>query len=150
MRNWLKFASMAAMSIVVLVSLVGCGSKAAVSEVYDEFRAKVTKGDMDGAWAMLDESSKQAFENQAEFQKMVESLKETAFAKTSVVRGTTYVGGNQNMSQGQIYLLDESGKKTGEAGAFTAVNDGSKWMVNWTLPRKPVTSGEVPGAGTGQ
>jgi hypothetical protein len=136
--------------MLVLFCFTGCGSKAAVSEVYDDFRAKVNKGDMDGAWAMLDDSSKQGFENLDEFKRVVESIKDTAFAESSVIRGTSYVGGNENMSQGQINLMDDNGKKIGDAGSFTAVRESGKWWVNWTLPRKVTSSGEIPGGSTGQ
>jgi len=144
-RGLVQWAVAALMCVMVVGTFAGCGSKAAVAEVYDSFRSKVRAGDYSGAWAMLTEDSQKSLGSEAEFKAVLEKIKDTTFAETSAIRDTIYVGGDDRMSQGKIYLLNENGGKTGEAGTFTAFRDGNNWKVMWTLSRNTESSSEIPG-----
>lgn len=147
-----RFWIMIAAAVLMLGALTGCGSKALVMEVYDDFRAKVQTGELDAAWAMLTDVSKRKFGDddttgKAAFRKQVEALKATAFAATAGVRNTRYDGGNENASSGDIHLFDEEGKAISKAGTFTAFNENGTWKVHWTLSLVGGNSAEIPGAG---
>jgi hypothetical protein len=133
------------MMVLLAGSATGCGSKAVAVVEYDKFSAMIQKGDVSGAWAMLSQSSQATFGSQSEFEKAVNEIKDTAFGPYSKLRNPGFEARDKNQPFGEIFVYDEKGNKTGEAGKFTLTRENNSWRVLWTLPRSTRDTSDIPG-----
>ncbi len=133
------------MMVLLAGSAIGCGSKSVAVEEYDKFSAMIQRGDMTGAWNKLAKSSQTEFGSQAEFEKTINNMKDTAFAPTSKLRNPGFEARDKNQPYGEIFLYEANGEKKGEAGRFTVIKEEGNWRVLWTLPRGTRDNATIPG-----